>query len=81
VITGLAHTAVCVPDVDAAVAWHEEVLGLQFLSSPPRMEDDAISRHMGELVPAPPLSEAARAVFGVRFRRPDRGDVGVGRWH
>jgi hypothetical protein len=28
VITGLAHTAVCVPDVDAAVDWYCNVLGL-----------------------------------------------------
>ena len=32
-ITGLAHTAVCVPDVDAAVRWYETVLGLRVLST------------------------------------------------
>ena len=41
-ITGLAHTAVCVPDVDAAVAWYRDVLGLTVLSPPYRMEGDAI---------------------------------------
>ncbi|MCJ7673152.1 MAG: VOC family protein [Acidimicrobiia bacterium] len=58
-ITGLAHTAVCVPDVDAAVAWYETVLGLRVLSPPYRMEGDAISRDMGELVPAPVVVKAA----------------------
>src|SRR6185312_11426416 len=28
VLTGLAHTAVCVPDVGEAVRWYSEVLGL-----------------------------------------------------
>lgn len=58
-ITGLAHTAVCVPDVDAAVAWYAEVLGLRVLSPPYRMEGDAITRDMGELVPAPVVVKAA----------------------
>jgi len=34
VITGIAHTAVCVPDVDAAVEWYRSVLGLTVLSPP-----------------------------------------------
>ena len=58
-ITGLAHTAVCVPDVDAAVRWYETVLGLRVLSPPYRMEGDAISCDMGELVPAPVVVKAA----------------------
>lgn len=58
-ITGLAHTAVCVPDVDAAVEWYETVLGLRVLSPPYRMEGDAITRDMGELVPAPVVVKAA----------------------
>jgi catechol 2,3-dioxygenase-like lactoylglutathione lyase family enzyme len=59
VITGLAHIAVCVPDVDAAVRWYETVLGLRVLSPPYRMEGDTISRDMGELVPAPVVVKAA----------------------
>jgi hypothetical protein len=35
VIQGLAHTAVCVPDVEAAVAWYRDVLRLHVLSPPP----------------------------------------------
>ena len=58
-ISGLAHTAVCVPDVDAAVRWYETVLGLQVLSPPYRMEGDAITRDMGEIVPAPVVVKAA----------------------
>jgi catechol 2,3-dioxygenase-like lactoylglutathione lyase family enzyme len=27
--TGLAHAAVCVPDVDAVVRWYESVLALR----------------------------------------------------
>ena len=58
-ITGVAHTAVCVPDVAAATRWYESVLGLQVLSPPYRMEGDAITRDMGELVPAPVVITAA----------------------
>jgi len=58
-ITGLAHTAVCVADVDAAVAWYRDVLGLTVLSPPYQMEGDAITRDMGELVPAPVVVKAA----------------------
>jgi catechol 2,3-dioxygenase-like lactoylglutathione lyase family enzyme len=59
VITGLAHTALHVPDVDAAVAWYRDVLGLTVLSPPYRMEGDAITRDMGELVPPPVVVKAA----------------------
>jgi catechol 2,3-dioxygenase-like lactoylglutathione lyase family enzyme len=59
VITGLAHTAICVPDVDAAVDWYERVLGLRVLSPPYRMEGDVIERDMGELVPSPVVLKAA----------------------
>jgi catechol 2,3-dioxygenase-like lactoylglutathione lyase family enzyme len=58
-ITGLAHTAVCVADVDAAVAWYRDVLGLTVLSPPYRMEGDDIERDMGALVPSPVVVEAA----------------------
>jgi len=59
VITGLAHTAVCVPDIEAAVAWYRDVLGLRVLSPPYRIEGDAITRDMGALVPAPVVLLAA----------------------
>ena len=58
-LTGLAHTAVCVPDVDAAVAWYESVLGLRVLSPPYLIEGPAIERDMGELVPSPVALKAA----------------------
>jgi catechol 2,3-dioxygenase-like lactoylglutathione lyase family enzyme len=51
VLTGLAHTGVCVPDVEAAVAWYRSVLGLRVLSPPYLMEGPDIERDMGELVP------------------------------
>lgn len=57
-ITGLAHAAVCVPDVEAAVEWYRDVLGLQVLSPPYLMEGDAIARDMGELIPQPRLKAA-----------------------
>lgn len=62
-ITGLAHTALCVPDVDAAVAWYHDVLGLAVLSPPYRMEGSDIERDMGALVPSPVLVKAA--IIGV----------------
>ena len=58
-ITGLAHTALHVDDVDAAVAWYRDMLGLVVLSPPYRMDGDAITRDMGELVPAPVVVKAA----------------------
>ena len=65
-ITGLAHTALHVEDVDAAVAWYRDVLGLVVLSPPYRMDGDAITRDMGELVPAPVVVKAA--IVGVDDR-------------
>ena len=62
-ITGLAHTALHVPDVEAAVAWYRDVLGLRVLSPPYRMEGDRITADMGELVPAPVVVHAA--IMGV----------------
>jgi catechol 2,3-dioxygenase-like lactoylglutathione lyase family enzyme len=58
VITGLAHTAVCVPDVEAAVTWYRDVLGLAVLSPPYLMTGDAIAADMGELIPDPRLKAA-----------------------
>ncbi|HVU72363.1 MAG TPA: VOC family protein [Mycobacteriales bacterium] len=63
-ITGLAHTGVCVPDVEAAVAWWRDVVGLEVLSPPHLMEGDAIARDMGGLVPAPVRLKAA--ILGFR---------------
>ena len=63
-ITGLAHVAVCVPDIEAAVAWYTDVLGLRLLSPPYRIEGDAITRDMGELVPGPPVVLVA-AIIGL----------------
>ena len=62
-ITGLAHTALHVADVDAAVAWYRDVVGLAVLSPPYRMDGDDITRDMGELVPAPVVVKAA--IIGV----------------
>src|SRR5262249_58092123 len=58
-MAGLAHAAVCVADVDAAVAWYRDVLGLTVLSPPYRMEGDDIERDMGALVPSPVVVKAA----------------------
>jgi catechol 2,3-dioxygenase-like lactoylglutathione lyase family enzyme len=68
VLTGLAHTAVCVPDVHAATRWYRDVLGLQVLSPPYRMEGAQIERDMGELVPSPVVVVAAIVGFGVDDR-------------
>jgi catechol 2,3-dioxygenase-like lactoylglutathione lyase family enzyme len=58
-ISGLAHTAVRVADLDRAVEWYRDVLGLRVLSPPYRMDGDAIARDMGELVPEPVVLKAA----------------------
>jgi catechol 2,3-dioxygenase-like lactoylglutathione lyase family enzyme len=58
VITGLAHTGVCVPDCDAAVAFYRDVLGLRVLSPPYVMAGDAIRDDMGELVSDPTMKAA-----------------------
>ena len=63
-IIGLAHAAVCVPDVEAATRWYSDVLGCRVLSPPYRMEGDAIERDMGELVPSPVVVKAAILGFG-----------------
>jgi catechol 2,3-dioxygenase-like lactoylglutathione lyase family enzyme len=58
-ITGLAHTAVHVDDVDAAVAWYRDTLGFAVLSPPYEMAGDAITADMGELLPQPVVVKAA----------------------
>jgi predicted enzyme related to lactoylglutathione lyase len=62
-ITGLAHTGVCVPDCEAAVAFYRDVLGLRVLSEPYVIAGDAIRSDMGELVPDPTM-KAAIVGFG-----------------
>jgi catechol 2,3-dioxygenase-like lactoylglutathione lyase family enzyme len=62
-ITGLAHTAVHVDDVDAAIAWYRDVLGFTVLSPPYQMDGDAITADMGELLPKPVIVKAA--IIGV----------------
>lgn len=57
-ITGLAHSAVCVPDCEAAVAFYRDVLGLRVLSPPYVMTGNAIRDDMGELVSDPAMKAA-----------------------
>jgi catechol 2,3-dioxygenase-like lactoylglutathione lyase family enzyme len=64
VLTGFAHAALCVPDVEAAARWYSEVLGLQVLSPPYRMAGEAIERDMGEFVPSPVVLKASIVGFG-----------------
>jgi catechol 2,3-dioxygenase-like lactoylglutathione lyase family enzyme len=64
VLTGFAHSAVCVPDVEAATRWYSDVLGLAVLSPPYRMAGTQIEHDMGELVPSPVVVHAAIVGFG-----------------
>ncbi|OBH23597.1 lactoylglutathione lyase-like lyase [Mycobacterium sp. E342] len=57
-ITGVAHTGVCVPDCEAAVAFYRDVLGLRVLSPPYVMTGNAIRDDMGELVADPSMKAA-----------------------
>jgi len=41
-ITGLAHSGVCVQDCEAAVEFYRDVLGMTVLSPPYVMDNDAI---------------------------------------
>jgi catechol 2,3-dioxygenase-like lactoylglutathione lyase family enzyme len=68
VLNGLAHTAICVPDVDAAARWYSEVLGLDVLSPPYTMQGPRIEQDMGELVPAPVVVRAAIVGIGTDDR-------------
>ena len=63
-ITGLAHTGVCVSDCEAAVAFYREVLGLHVLSPPYVMAGNAIRNDMGELVPDPTMKAAILGLPG-----------------
>jgi catechol 2,3-dioxygenase-like lactoylglutathione lyase family enzyme len=62
VLTSLAHTAVCVPDVDEAVRWYGEVLGLTVIWPGTLLEGDDIAADMGELVPDPAVKGAILGV-------------------
>src|SRR3954464_13590427 len=62
-ITGLAHTGVCVPDCETAVAYYRDVLGFTVLSPPYVMVGDPIRADMGELL-ADPAMKAAIVGFG-----------------
>lgn len=67
-ITGLAHTAVCVPDVEQAARWYSDTLGFTILSLPYLMEGEAIERDMGELIPIPRVKAAILGFPGDRDR-------------
>ena len=67
-LRSLAHSAICVPDVDAAVRWYSEVLGLVVLSPPYTMQGPQIEHDMGELVLAPVVVTAAIVGFGTDDR-------------
>jgi catechol 2,3-dioxygenase-like lactoylglutathione lyase family enzyme len=54
----MAHTGVCVPDCEAAVAFYRDVLGLRVLSPPYVMAGDAIRDDMGQLVADPTMKAA-----------------------
>jgi catechol 2,3-dioxygenase-like lactoylglutathione lyase family enzyme len=58
VITALAHSGVCVPDCEAAVAFYRDVLGMRVLSPPYVMDGDAIRDDMGQLVADPKMKAA-----------------------
>src|SRR5262245_31631013 len=66
-ITGLAHTGVCVPDLAKAVQWYTQTLGLVLLSPPARIEGPAIEKDMAEMIPGVVLQAA---ILGAR----DSGD-------
>ncbi len=63
-LTGFAHTAICVPDVDEATRWYSDVLGMEVLSPPYLMSGEEIERDMGELIPHPVSVKAAILGFG-----------------
>ena len=58
-LTGIAHVAVCVGDVEEATEWYSQVLGLNVLSPPFELAGEAIERDMGELIPSPVVVRAA----------------------
>jgi catechol 2,3-dioxygenase-like lactoylglutathione lyase family enzyme len=67
-LTGIAHAAVCVGDVEAATEWYSQVLGLDVLSPPFELVGEAIERDMGELIPSPVIVRAAILGLGADDR-------------
>lgn len=57
-IVGTAHVGVCVADVDEAVSWYRDTLGLTVLSPPYLVEGADIEKDMGEMVPGVKLKGA-----------------------
>jgi catechol 2,3-dioxygenase-like lactoylglutathione lyase family enzyme len=57
-IVGTAHVGVCVQDIDEAVGWYRDVLGMTVLSPPYLMEGPDIERDMGEMIPGVKLKGA-----------------------
>lgn len=80
-ITGVAHTGVCVPDCEAAVAFYRDILGLRVLSPPYVMDGDAIRDDMGELIGDPAMKAAIvgfdgdgdRVLEVIEYLRGDQG--------
>ena len=70
-LTSLAHTAVCVPDVEEAVRWYESVLGLTVIWPPVLLENEDIEKDMGELIPKPVAVKGA--ILGVGLIENDAG--------
>jgi catechol 2,3-dioxygenase-like lactoylglutathione lyase family enzyme len=63
-LTGFAHVAVCVADIEEATTWYSEVLGLRVLSPPYEMAGPEIEQDMGELIPSPVVVRAAIVGLG-----------------
>ena len=57
-IRGMAHAGVCVPDLEEAVAWYTDVLGMVLLSPPAEVRGPAIEQDMGEMIPGVELRAA-----------------------
>lgn len=67
-LTGIAHCAICVPDVEEAARWYSNVLGMEVLSPPYLIAGKDIERDMGELIPRPVRLKAAILGFGAEDR-------------
>jgi catechol 2,3-dioxygenase-like lactoylglutathione lyase family enzyme len=66
-ISGLAHTGVCVENLEDAVEWYTGTLGLVLLSPPVLVEGPEIEADMGAMIPGVALKAA---ILGAR----DSGD-------
>ena len=82
-ITGLAHSGVCVPDCEAAVAYYRDVLGFTVLSPPYVMDGDTIRADMGELLDDPAMKativgfgdDGDRVLEVIEYLRADGNDA------